>query len=379
MPRKPKWTVADLEQKFDKTAFRLSQERNDFLLPQVVDFVHTHKWLNLRPEYQRRLVWDVAKRSRFIESLLLNIPVPPVFLYEWDLGRYEVMDGQQRLNSIVEFYENGFPLKGLEEWNELTGCRYRDLPDTLQRGLNRRRLSATVLLLERLTTDKPPHSDIRKLIFDRLNTGGQQLNAQELRNCLFAGPFNDLLIALSQEPVFQRAWDIPLYQSHVDSAGIVREPLASHRLYRRMVDCEIVLRFFAFRRLGKIRGSVRAMLDRCMEEHVDTTPDKLATMEEEFRGRLKVAIELFGEHAFRYQDDKNRWQLSQPLYDAVMVAIDRLWIKREEILRRKEQVQGGLATLLTKKDAHKVIVGQPNTAKAIKDRVGLLESTLATA
>lgn len=160
MAKRRKATVKDLEKKFDETAFRLSQERNDFLLPQIIDFVRQNRWLNLRPEYQRRLVWDVGKRSRFIESLLLNIPIPPVFLYEWELGRYEVMDGQQRLSAVVEFYENGFALKGLEKWNELAGYRYRDLPDTLQRGLDRRRLSATVLLVERPKDTHPQHSDI---------------------------------------------------------------------------------------------------------------------------------------------------------------------------------------------------------------------------
>jgi hypothetical protein len=139
-------TIKDLEKKFGETAFRLTQERNDFFLPQVRDFVLEKKWLNLRPEYQRRLVWDNQKRSLFIESLLLNVPIPPVFLYEWDLSRYEVMDGQQRLNCIVDYYENGFALKGLEKWSELNGSRYKELPDTIQRGLDRRRISATVLL-----------------------------------------------------------------------------------------------------------------------------------------------------------------------------------------------------------------------------------------
>ncbi len=94
MARDTKVDIKSIEEKFGKTAFSLAQERNDFLLPQVLDFVKQRRWLNLRPEYQRRQVWDDAKRSLFIESLLLNVPIPPVFLYEYDLSRYEVMDGQ---------------------------------------------------------------------------------------------------------------------------------------------------------------------------------------------------------------------------------------------------------------------------------------------
>lgn len=372
-------TNPELETKFEETAFRLSQERSDFLLPQIVDFVRSKRWLNLRPEYQRRLVWDVAKRSRFIESLLLNIPIPPVFLYEWELGRYEVMDGQQRLNAVIEYYENGFALRGLEKWGEINGYRYRDLPDTLQRGLDRRRLSATVLLVERISDNQPQHSEIRKLVFDRLNTGGLQLNAQELRNCLFEGAFNQLLIELARESEFQKAWGIPLYADHVDKAGKVREPLASDRFYRRMIDCEIVLRFFAFRRRAKIKGSVRSILDTCMEDHLDVTEQRKDALAEEFRSRLKVAVEIFGEQVFRYRDEKGVWRLSQPLYDAVMIGIDRLWDHRERLVQRKGQALNALVQLLDDEEAYLVIVGRPNTAKAIKERLNLVETALAAA
>jgi hypothetical protein len=99
-------TNAQLESLYDESSARILQERNDFFLPQVRDFISKHRWVNLRPEYQRRHRWDKKKQSRLIESLLMNVPVPPVFLYEKDLNRYEVMDGQQRLVSILDFYSN---------------------------------------------------------------------------------------------------------------------------------------------------------------------------------------------------------------------------------------------------------------------------------
>src|SRR5260370_16723867 len=97
-------TPAQIERMYDEGENRVTQERNDFLLPQIRDFVREKKWLNLRPEYPRRLVWDLEKKSRFIESLLMNIPMPPVFLYETDLNRYEVMDGHHPLNPSLPFY-----------------------------------------------------------------------------------------------------------------------------------------------------------------------------------------------------------------------------------------------------------------------------------
>ncbi len=354
-----------MEKKFGETAFRLSQERSDFLLPQILDFVRNKKWINLRPEYQRRLVWDDRKRSLFIESLLFNVPIPPVFLYEWDLSRYEVMDGQQRLNSIVDFYKNGFALKGLEKWNELNGLRYRNLPETLQRGLDRRRLSATVLLVEGTDKALPQQGDIRKLVFERLNTGGQQLNPQELRNCLYAGGFNDLLIALSRAPLFREIWEIP-------SGAAVRQ----NRLYRRMQDCEIVLRFFAFRKRANIKGSVRSMLDRCMEEHLSATKTQLSDLGEDFKTRLSLARDLFGDHVFRYKDEEDKFQLSQPLYDGVMVALDRLWPKRDRLLSAKTRVLDRVNKLLSRPRAYEVIVGRPNTARAVLKRMELLAKAI---
>ncbi len=372
MTRTRRADTKTIEKKFSETAFRLSQERNDFLLPQILDFVQNRKWLNLRPEYQRRLVWDDSKRSLFIESLLLNVPIPPVFLYEWDLSRYEVMDGQQRLNSIVDFYENGFPLKSLEKWQELNGLRYRELPETLQRGLDRRRLSATVLLVEGTGTTPPQQSDIRKLVFERLNTGGQHLNAQELRNCLYAGDFNDLLITLSRDRLFAEIWEIPPYDSNVDRHGNVSAVLRENALYRRMRDCEIVLRFFAFRKRANIRGSVRSMLDRCMGEHLNATDKELADLKEDFQARLKLARDLFGERVFRYKDEEGKWQLSQPLYDGIMVALDRLWSKRHRLLSARASIIRRVNALLTKPTAFEVIVGRPNTAKAVRKRMDLL-------
>jgi len=337
------------------------------------------KWLNLRPEYQRRLVWDDQKRSLFIESLLLNVPIPPVFLYEWDLSRYEVMDGQQRLNSIVDFYANRFALRGLEKWSELNGSRYGELPETLQRGLDRRRISVTVLLVGGTTDGGPDKGDVRKLVFERLNTGGQHLNAQELRNCLYAGSFNEMLIALSHEPLFTSVWDIPPYDQHVDRHGNVDESLRTNPLYRRMIDCELVLRFFAFRKRSNIKGSIRSMLDRCMIENMEAKEPEINALTEDFKTRLKLAHDIFGARAFKYENAKGEFETSQPLYDGVMVALDRLWDSRTKLTSAKARIVDKTARLLKNEANFEIIVGKPNTAKAVQKRMDLLTKTIEDA
>jgi hypothetical protein len=373
-------TTRQLQKKFADTAFRLAQERNDFFLPQIVDFFRKNQWLNLRPEYQRRLVWDLKKKSLFIESLLLNIPIPPIFLYESELSRYEVMDGQQRLNAVIEFYENGFALHGLDTWSDLNTRTYRQLPETLKRGLDRRRLSATVILFERTSEEQPEQSDIRKVVFERLNTGGQNLNHQEIRNAIFGRPVNDLLIRLSQNRLFTELWEIPDYEDHVDQAGRPDEKLADNPLYKRMVDCEIVLRFFAFRRRSRIKGSVRGILDTCMRDNDNASQQDIERMESEFLDRLAFAHKIFGARTFRYTEEGDgNWKLSRPLYDATMVALDRLYANRKKVITRKAAVARAVRRLFNNEDAYAVIVGRPNTAKAIHQRIDLLERTIKQA
>ena len=369
-------TVKELETKFEETAFQVSQERSDFLLPQVVDFVRKERWINLRPEYQRRSVWDAPKRSLFIESLLLNIPIPPVFLFEHALSRYEVMDGQQRLNAITDFYENGFALKGLERWSELNGARYRDLPETLQRGLDRRRISATVLLAEGIKKKEFTRSDIRRLVFERLNTGGQTLNPQELRNCLFAGHFNDLLIKLAADEIFTEIWEIPSYAENTGAHGFVSAELRENNLYKRMLDCQIVLRFFALRHTTSIKGSIRSMLDNCMEENQNISEQEADELGRAFLENLFLAREIFGKRTFRLRGTKGKWELSIPLYDGVMIGLDRLSAEWDQLRGNKTRVMERVENLISDEKAKEVIIGKPNTAAAIRERLHILTAAL---
>jgi hypothetical protein len=369
-------TPAQIERMYDAGENRVTQERNDFLLPQVTDFVRDKKWLNLRPEYQRRLVWDIDKKSRFIESLLMNIPVPPVFLYETDLNRYEVMDGQQRLNTILEFYENNLELKGLETWSVLNGRTYSKCPPRIQRGLDRRRISANVLLAENIRD--PKHADfIRRTVFERLNTGGQQLNYQELRNSLYSGPLNELLIELAGNRLFDEIWGIPPYEDHYrKEEGYISTELANNKLFRRMKDCELVLRFFAFRDAGKIRGSVRSILDNYMKENRDAEHQMITELRVTFVNCLRIAHAIFGDHTFRIRERNGNWQPSYPLFDAVMVAMDKLVQYEKKLVANRKRILPSLEEKIGKPKVYEIIVGRPNTARAVRARISIIHNLL---
>ncbi len=376
---KKKLDHTELENLLESTNFSVVQERNDFLLPQIVDFVKRDQWINTRPEYQRRLVWDVKKKSRLIESLFMNVPVPPIFLYEHDLNRYEVMDGQQRLNTIIDFYENKFPLRGLEYWTALNGYSYANMPERVQRGLDRRRITATVLLADRSSPDEM--AELRKQVFDRLNTGGKQLVPQELRNCLYSGQFNDLIVALAGDSLFNDMWGIPRYKDNVRE-GNITDKLSKNTLFKRMTDVEIVLRYFAFSaKKSKIRGAVKKILDETMIENVDTDINKLKSQEDAFLRDLNIAFDIFGVEAFRIPEGKDGLgPHSQSYYDSIMVSLSRTVDHHPKFRKSAKKLKVAIRGLVTKdEESRALFVGRANTAKAVVDRLDLMEKAFLSA
>jgi hypothetical protein len=365
-----KHTNKEIEDRYTEEDMQVTQERSDFLLPQIIDFVTQKKWMNLQPEYQRRQVWDRTKQSRFIESLLMNLPVPPVFLFEPEYSRYEVMDGQQRLSSIVSFYGNRLKLTGLEHWPELNGKHYADLPVKVQRGIDRRRVSAVVLQSNARGAND---DELRRIVFERLNTGGQKLNAQELRNCVYASPFADMLVELAGYAPFNDLLGIPRYDEHFIDDQVSAE-LAENTLFKRMIDCEFVLRFFAFREKKNIKGAVKTILDRCMDGHRSTSEAELESLGVDFKSRIDLARELFGDEAFHLKDPGGeKSSLSQPYYDAIVIACDRQFGQRVALKKHRSNLKKALLQATSKADAYELIVGRANTADAIKQRLDFVE------
>ena len=368
---------ADPDEFFAKNAFRVIYQTNNFFLPQIKDLIDKGEVLNLRPEYQRRLRWSAPQKSRLIESLLLNIPIPPVFLFESDAARYEVMDGQQRLNAVREFIAGGFALSGLEVLKPLNGLRYLRCPPRIKRALDRANLSAVVLLLE---SEPAPASgrglsatDIRRFIFDRLNTGGTKLNQQEIRNAIFPGHFNQALINLSRYRLFTDTFEIPAYTEADPNEYYENEQRQNNTLYSTMADCQLVLRYFALKDDSNIRGSMKGMLDRAMAERMRITEADANAIEAEFKERFAFLYSLFNGRPFRLSpDERGRERVSAAVYDAAMVAMDVLWQKQNEIVRQKRAVQARMAEALKDEDRLMILTGQGNTAQAVRDRIALM-------
>ena len=366
---------------FAKHAFRVVYQTNNFFLPQLKDLVEKGDILNIRPEYQRRLRWVGPQKSRLIESLLLNIPVPPIFLYETSEARYEVMDGQQRLNAIKEYIAGDFPLGGLSVLSPLNGLRYSKCPPRIKRALDRATLSAIVLLLES-DSDRDPQNkftitDVRRFIFDRLNTGGTKLNAQEIRNALYPGHFNKAVIELARDRLFTDIFGIPPYTEANPSEYYENPKRQKNTLYSTMGDCQLVLRYFALRDDKNIRGSMKAMLDRAMEDRVSNSVSEVEKLKDEYEARLKLAASIFGPHPFVLPpDEKGRTRVSAALYDATLVALHRQWSIHDKFEADAAAIRRRLQIQLSDDQSAPLLTGQANTAQAVKNRIKLMEAVL---
>lgn len=367
-----------IEEHFETGRLRVVQEKNELFLPHVVDFIEKDKWGNLRPEYQRRLRWDDAKKSRLIESFIMNVPVPPVFLYEVTLGSYEVMDGQQRLNAIVDFLQGRYKLTGLKIWPSLNGRTFALLPPMVQRGLGRAKVSAITLMSDS-SAPVGDDMDLRAQVFERLNTGGERLNPQELRNSLYSGNFNKLVVDLAKLRPFTDAWEIPSHKEHTRSDETPDAILRDNNLFKRMLDVEIVLRFFAFRDDKTISGAVRGMLDGTMKTLRNIDASAIYALRAEFVDALNMARSVFGDQVFRLppSDSKPRGVLSRPLYDAEMVALYRLHDRRSEILANAADIaKAVLALAQPTAPSYELMVGRGNTAAFVRERIALVQKTI---
>jgi uncharacterized protein with ParB-like and HNH nuclease domain len=150
------------------------------------------KTLIVNPKFQRKSVWLATQKSRLIESLILNIPIPVIFLAEDEDGKRVVVDVQQRLRAIEEFKSVQYKLTGLEVLTRLNGARWSDISPREARQIQNRTIRCIVI-------SEKSDRDIRFQVFERLNTGVTPLTDQELRNCLYMGAFNDMLEELANE------------------------------------------------------------------------------------------------------------------------------------------------------------------------------------
>ena len=193
-------------EQLEKNRQKIDVDHYDITVREISS-MSTRNELHIAPTYQRKFRWSEQDESRLIESLFLGLPVPSVYVATNKDGSWEVVDGLQRLSTIIHFMaeseqslelvrrDNPLQLSGLETLTALNGKKFADLPAPVQLQFKNRMLRLTAL------SDKSD-PEVRFDVFERLNRGGVALTAQEVRACVHAGDFIDLLDELSEHPKF---------------------------------------------------------------------------------------------------------------------------------------------------------------------------------
>ncbi|WP_214879367.1 MULTISPECIES: DUF262 domain-containing protein [unclassified Exiguobacterium] len=264
--------------------------------------------INLHPDFQRNFVWSAKDKSLLIESMLLNIPIPAIYLNETEMGKYFPADGLQRLNTLTEFMTGKLKLTGLEYLEEYNGFKYKKindndkvLPINIKRQI--RDYQITCYVIEYSTPEK-----IKLDIFKRLNSSGVKLTSQELRNAITSPQVRILYNKIEENSIFKR---------------LIKDTVNTNRF----VHHEFILRFFGFyySEISKeisYKGTVKNLLDSALIKMNSESNEKLKDVADEYISVLEKSYYLFGENSFRRSNaSKKHSKFKTPINTVLYVQI----------------------------------------------------------
>ena len=309
------------------------------------------------PPFQRDYVWRLPEASRFVESILLGLPVPGVFLAkEADSNRLLVIDGQQRLKTL-QFFKEGFfnPRDGDKTHkvfklskvsNRFDGFTYKDLADADRRNFDDYVIHATIV-----KQDKPTNDDTSIYhIFERLNTTGQRLSAQEIRVAVYRGHLLDLLEELNDNPDWRKVFG---------------------KLHPRLKDRELILRFLAFYTdADSYERPQVEFLNKFAAKNRNPTTEQLQAFRKSFATTIKLLSDALGRKAFRPER-----ALNAAVLDSVMVAVARR-LDRGSIPQLK-QIKTAYRGLMKNKSYISAVYGPTADKPFLENRMRLAAAAFA--
>lgn len=258
-------------------------ENKPFSLRQIVELINNGD-IELTPDFQRNFIWDKTRQSKLIESILLGLPLPSIYLSQYKDGRLTVVDGLQRLHTIKYFLEDKLVLSNLEYLKDCNGKTYSQLEGILS-PLRYRKFGQTQIMC--FVIDYRSPTQLKFDLFRRLNTGGKPLNNQEIRNCLSRPSVQQLLKNMVELENFGNATDWSVKDT-------------------RMEAREAALRFIYFfeqytvsNPVGKYNGDMEMTLDDFIDDLNKRESDNLEKYISIYDKALGSAYHLFGDYCFR--------------------------------------------------------------------------------
>lgn len=245
------------------------------------------------PAYQRAFVWEEVRQAKFIESVLLGLPIPYIFTAENEDGRLEVIDGSQRIRTLTNFLNDNLVLKDLEILSHCNDMKFSLFPVSRQRKINNASLRMIVL-------SEKSDADARFMLFERINSGSVLLQAMEKRKGSYKGAFTDFIYECSQNPLF------------IELTSFTPKTL------KRGEPQELILRFFAYsENLSNYNGYVNVFLDLFTKEKNESF-DK-GKLELNFNSMLKYVKANF-KHGFI--KGENHTSTPRVRFEAIAVGVN---------------------------------------------------------
>ncbi len=244
------------------------------------------------PSYQREFVWDIKKQSRFIESVLLGVPLTPFLVSEDENSRLEIIDGSQRIRTLIAFFENRLRLRNLEKLNLINGVKYKYLPRKAQNYFKNRDFKIIVSDV----TDK----EIKQDIFKRINTSSEKLTDSEIRKGSYSGEFYSMILGLKKDSDFRKIC-----------------PISKNKAKRGEYE-ELILRFFAYSdKYKEFKHDVAIFLNSYLDDMNQKEFDKDKYIQR-FNNMVQFVKNNF-EYGFR-KDEKNN-SVPRVRFEAISVGV----------------------------------------------------------
>lgn len=263
----------------------------------------------LDPDFQRNDVWNTRQKSELIESVVMGIPLPLIYLAETMEGKLIIVDGRQRLTTFFKYMNNEFALSGLKIMKELNGCRFRDLEKDEKKRMYAAEIEDFQLVIQIIKYPTPDR--VRFDIFDRVNRGGTPLNNQEMRNALYQGASTRLLNELAESEEFKDATGHSISPLHMKDKYIILRALSFYLWRKNLLK----------KKNGELvtyRSDIEEFLGYAMEYLnwvADDVRDELRTL---FLKVMKSCYQNLGEDAFRIPTDSGRRRpVSMTLFESL--------------------------------------------------------------